>query len=724
MPSGSLTTTLVIGATAGLGLFALSYGVRVWAHRQGSAGGGPRPLPDRIAALGQWMLAAWAIVLLSSGVSQLEPIAADGFLEGEDLYSVAPRPDFDPLHVTQARDVEKGDVLVRFGVARRLDPASQGALRDEQPLSARLEDRERHAQEVFDLVRREMTKLDFEYESRRHKLEHDVSLAQAELGEAKEARTLARRDVESGEALLAKGLIARRDQEDSRFKLLAAERIVRNIEERLALLETERTEIARSHDRAKSELDRQLAAARKDLAELEARLAVVREALADPERGPVARAPFGGRVGFRNPSPHGADAGPLLVLYDPERVWVSARVETDLARGVQDGSEIEALFAQARSVEEFFAGRYFGEELRPGRLALKAPAWRGFEALRIACDPPPAAMRDLVEGRPVPVRLRIQPPLLSIAAFRWAALAAALALLVAVVRARLAREAATPDAPRPLAAPAARRPTATPIPLPRADRAAPLAPAFESEPALARLDRAGIEVVEAAPAALLEQEAERRPAAAAASLRLVEHPGARREAPAATSVATGTTGGAGAMGGAGTRAEAPPPAIAVGGAVLALPLPAPAGERAGTPPSGDDFRTLRARAASLRAGIEGGRIDRAVLRAVDRTVRAGQGASLAALIFGFGEGLDAALVAGAACGLLARDGDADALGLEERIEDCAALLRVLRALAAHDIASTLGPLKRSLADAAAIEAERAGLAAGKARALVGPLRWA
>lgn len=690
MDPRDLTAVLIIGALAGLTLFAASYASMVWLARRRRVhaleAAEARPSPVLTALL--WTCVTVAVACLARAVPAQLLLEREGLLSGEDLFAIKPRAGLVATYVASGPVVRAGEGLLRFRGhdggdavlavrARRQLLEKELDLEESRPLEsdpavvrradqAELlvrtgEQEEKLLASERDLILREAAERELEMKARRYRLEADAQDAEREVALGQASLRTARDGLAAAEALLARGLVSKLEVDRERESVLVLEGRLAHAEGRRASIALEEREVIRLGEEARSTVEGQLAARRgaleaaaRDVASARqalerARAAVAEDrdrALAGREKrmrqieaqidecdgflggGQTVAAPFDGRIGFREPSPSSppSDGGPLLVLYRPGRVRVKVRVP-DQESFRADDLELELTALSTQTLKSPFTG----EVIR------RSPIAGGSLELEIACDPPDRVFRELAQGGTVPVRVAVRRPLAATPTFRVGAGFAAAAVLLGAARAvkrRRAQGALAGEAP-----------------------AAP-------EPAV--------------PQRLAFVEAERRAPALLGFVDLVEEP---------LLLALPAAGASGA-------GEAPS-------------LPAPSEESfAGAPLPAQLYRL----GAQLRQGVEATDVAPAVLERLDAALDEGGLQATGLVILGFGDRLRERPVAEAAMALLARGAEPPprGRGLRPAVEDCARFLWILRTIGSARLNGALDRLERRLAAETRAAAARDG----------------
>jgi hypothetical protein len=137
--------------------------------------------------------------------------------------------------------------------------------------------------------------------------------------------------------------------------------------------------------------------------QIELQLEEVNQLLGDPaspDRIKV-EAPFDGYIGYRDLSPGSpkVDAGPLIVLYKPDHIWVQLLVSPETA---------QELTSEKTNIKLFIPGFSSGLDEFTGRIEQKlALTDRRHVELRISAAPPGALVRKLAMGEEFRPRVRV-----------------------------------------------------------------------------------------------------------------------------------------------------------------------------------------------------------------------------------------------------------------------------------------------------------------------------
>lgn len=494
MPTPDMATVLVVGAMAGLLFFALGYAQLVWFTRhQKMAEAARETRATRLRRWALRALLPLTAICFLRAVTATSLTERSAILQGEELASVRPRPGLAAHFEASGVDVRRDEVLVRFMGQDGEDPQrslqnqlelleAQLELARGQPLEfdpelvRRAAEARREAEKAEfrmqqlaserDLLVRERTQQRLELTQRQFRIEQGLRAADHELAPLKARLETERQAEASDETLASRGFVSPMEAARARDTVAALESNIGQLEDQRRLLSRELQEMSvlrtHSEDTLVNQLESRSAelAAQSALAEAarhtlalaesalekdrpraeaqrEKRLRLVqlqldecRALLGDKDRQLVYRAPWDGRIGFREPSPASspADTGPLLILYRPDAIAAQVRLEPGEADAIS--AELIATMEFSESLPQDGA---VSRKPLPGRVVKRTQLSDGSGELQIACDPPDRIVRQLAMGGVVPVQIQLRRPLAGMWSFRFGLLCGGLALALALL---------------------------------------------------------------------------------------------------------------------------------------------------------------------------------------------------------------------------------------------------------------------------------------------------
>lgn len=734
MATAHLVTIIVIGVLVGFLSVAISHAQLVWLKRRRQTreprlATSPSPLPKWLP----WACAGGAVGLGLYSVCCAELPERDGFLIGSGLFSVRPRPGLVARFETGDVAVRRGDLLVRFtgqdgdegsiSLEKRrarlqneleaqrarpldLDPDAVRHVDAAHSSLHEIEQRKNQLVSERDSIVREMAQQRFTIANRVYRLEQDDHAVENELAPLRASHETEKEALRTQERQAKAGYITRLEANRKRAAFAGLEGRLEQLDRRRALFAREKKEVDRLRSLSEAAYALQLRERSIELEKLDAKIAGARDAVAraaealerDRPRAQAQRdhqlqqikaeleacqalldgndrsmsvaAPFDGRVGFRDPSPAKApaDNGPLLVLYRPGQVRAAVRVEAgesdaasqDLGAEVRL-SPLDANHAEPASAPIELGGTIVQRTLRPD----------GPEEILVGCDPPAPIVRQLAMGATLPVRVQLHRSVTSTRPFRAGVGLAALGLLLVVGNAfrRSLHRPASPPGSSPRGGGLARpRPPASPSTL--GPLAVPWSGRWDAGAGVARTHLGFVRSLCGPPwwraGRPTKGNLGRECLHAKRASRRMERQAWRRPVPLLARVTL---------------------------AAPELDLP------------GDDPGHLQGLGATLRMQIERGVLAPELVRQVGDALARGGFQAAGKVALGFGVITDQTPIEQAAFGLLA---SAPAGTLGEATRECAALLRIMRAIAPEAMIGALDRLRLAII-AAALAAAAQGL---------------
>jgi hypothetical protein len=757
MANLDLTTVIVVGALVGLFFVALGYAQMVWlARRREAREPGPLQVSSPLSTWSFWLLVLFAGVLLLRSITSSALPERPAFLVGEDLFSVRPRPGLVAKFETSGVNVHRDDLLLRFtgqdGVEAQLAVESRRKMLESEleierarPLeldnelvrradAARValrecEQRQKQLISERDSITREMTQQRLAIANRRFRIEQDHQTAERELGPLQASRETERNALKSQEALLQQGLLSQVEAARGRDALAELEGRVGQLEDHREILARERQEVAnlralserafaqQLHDRSTEmekvageieagrkvlelaagalEQDRPRAAAQRDkrLRQIETQIEECDSLLNGQGRQLTVRAPWDGRIAFREPSPSSppSDNGPLLVLVRPGKITAAVHLEPGEADATDSDLRAEIqIFPSSPGAFELGVK----EGLLLGRILQRTLLQGGSGELTVALDPPERVVRQLAMGGTVPVRVQLRRGIASSGSFLAGLASGGLAFALAIVGALRRRFL---------------RPAGSPPPDPHAGRGDGVQPTVPVSPTAPQAGPVLTGALQEASPGVADELAIVLGICSGLRQRLLGNSPAQRR-----SLLASDQGGASPSSGAPLEI----PALAWHSPQIALPSAHHEDALLETAAAQGELPYLRDLGEKLRMQVEGGVLSSGLVRQVGDVLTRGGYKASAMVSAGFGAIGDPESIERAAFGLLAtaRPGN-----LGEATRDCAEFLRVMRAIASERMNGALDRLRAALISAALDAARRGGTSSEMAGNAVKPL---
>jgi hypothetical protein len=490
MGNPDVITAIVVGAIVGLLFVALGHAQMVWLARRRRARGPDSERSSPLRTLLFWSSASVAAACLVHGASTRTLPARRGFLVGEDLFSVRPRPGLIAKHETRSATVHRGDPLFRFtgpdGEEGQLAIRNRRQLLDAQleaertrPLDfdaetarradaaqATLREREQRVKQLVserDAIVREVMQQNLAITNRRFRLEQDARAAERELDPLQASLETERGLARSEEKLAEHGWVSRMDAARERDVVNKLEGRVRGLEDARSIFAREKREVDALGSLTQKTLERQLderadaiasetaeienarkvldqvtavleqdrpramAQRQKRLHELESQIQDCDELLGGGGRQSVVEAPWDGRIGFREPSPASVPADNGPLLV----LYRPGAIGTTVSLEPDEANVAPTALRAEIEVASASPGPSDAlgrPEALPGAIARMQWLADGTAELGISCDPPDRVVRQLAMGGSVPVVVRLRRAITSTTSFRLGVGFGALAL--------------------------------------------------------------------------------------------------------------------------------------------------------------------------------------------------------------------------------------------------------------------------------------------------------
>jgi hypothetical protein len=464
---------LLVGAVVGLVVFAVSYALRVVLFRHSRARDleVAQGLPLRIRALvgfGIILLVAFAFIERGDTGS----FHAEGMIRGDQLFSVMPRTGLFPQYPTMDGDIPLGGAVVKFIrvddinaeiekaklemeilteeaslLATQALEASPSVLRTYETARRALSELDSREQSIADgraELTRQMNAARIARDSRDNRQNKELRSIDQEIKSVRVKMKHSDKSFRTGNELFEQGLLSRMELDERKEAMELLKSSLVELRERQRLIEEEMTalteldsadntafeqqiqmriDIAIRIEEDREPLEQAFADAQAALAEDLVRARRIRDKrlrkirskirdyalfLEDPSHAVVVSAPWAGKVGFREASPMSLTPGqgPLLVMYQPNQIWTRVLLEEAALRDM----DLERMDIQL-SWNDKVTGREYEFD---GRLLGKEEPKNGFVVLRLACDPPPPAIRSIATGKPVPALVTLSPQSLAV----------------------------------------------------------------------------------------------------------------------------------------------------------------------------------------------------------------------------------------------------------------------------------------------------------------------
>ena len=454
----------LLSGVIGFAGFCISYGFYVWRKRN-SVNRAPKPLTTRLALALACL--GCATIALSWALNEFQ--GRNGIAGGSDLFVVNARRESFTQQITPAETVAEGDVVAEFlspadrtrlaaidlqisqakakkeAIANKVLQSDEALLQEQTHLRSELLQNKGFAFQLQHSryeVERERAALTTAWTREESKLLEDIAEAERELTSALGHRVIAQRALQRGEELQKQGNVSRQQLDIRSSDELSAELNVAKNEQAIASLNERHEALSHRFESNLASLDQQVSELSADytrmaatIEELEGRIEKVRQQLrADHDRAVVSRqsevdavdyditilaaektrlteigqvrAPFAGKVVYRNPAP-GLASGNSPILAISAGTGFTAAIR--LPRG-----ELHELAAQTDPVQlaldspvlnQFFTGQFVRSEpipFEPGRVIAY-----------LDCNLPPEIIGDLGNtAEPLRVRLLWRPSLL------------------------------------------------------------------------------------------------------------------------------------------------------------------------------------------------------------------------------------------------------------------------------------------------------------------------
>ncbi len=498
MAMPDLTTVIVVGAMVGLLCVAFGYAHLVWLtrhHQAREAGEARRSSPLRTWLL--WVLLVLTAACLLRSVASSRLSERSGFLVGEDLVSVRPRPGLVARFEPSGVNVQQGQFLIRFtgedgeapqlALEKRLEllkgelEIARGhplefdpeLVRREESARTSLENSERRMKQLAserDAIARERTQRRLDFADRIFRIEHDDRTGKRELAELVTRVDTERSALASDELLASQGALPERDAARGRDALSALEGRIAQFQDLHAIRGRERRELENLRSATELALAQQVQERSAELENETARTAAARSALAlaqsaldqDRPRAEALRerrlrqiqiqldecqallegrgrqlnfqAPWNGRIGFREPSPASPPSDNGPLLVLYRPGKIAADVRLEPGEAQAMDSDLHAEIHIPPSTSAFMEGRATEDPLA-GTLVQKSLLPDGSAELRFALDPPERIVRQLAMGGIIPVVVDLRHPITHTTSFRIGVGLAVLAIALALFNA-------------------------------------------------------------------------------------------------------------------------------------------------------------------------------------------------------------------------------------------------------------------------------------------------
>jgi hypothetical protein len=381
--------------------------------------------------------------------SDREGTATTEYVEqGKVLVSFRPNPD--PKEIAAAsrqREILQEQLNLERTRRPPVDPALQNQLDSLERRLDILNQRQKELINQRESYLREETKTNTASNSEYRQIEKQAIAVDSESKQTAVSLQMAETEMHSAAELLQRNLISQREKNSRIAAYNVLHSKLDELRERARLLEQEKAAIRANLSEARQRTREQLANVERWLMELtatkqqtaaehgeaskrlqeesahgaerhasrirqiELQLAEVNTLLASPER-PVrieVTAPWSGYVGYRDLSPASLrpDAGPMVVMYKPDHIWVELQAPIDLARDLTgDNTRIKLSPHGTSNAQVAF----------PGHLERKLPVPDDQTiTLRVSTAPPASLVRKLALGEEVQVHVNIESKGFSIA---------------------------------------------------------------------------------------------------------------------------------------------------------------------------------------------------------------------------------------------------------------------------------------------------------------------
>ncbi len=500
METSQLITIIVIGTLVGVLAMAISHAQIVWLGRRKSTTGLPPRKYSRLVTWTIWACALSALILSFYALTSVDLPEQEGFLIAESLFVVRPRPGLVAKFENGETNVHKNDSLIVFNgphgedghIAlkkklvqlkneleserkRPLDIDSDTLRQAEiaKGVVMELEQRARQIASEHDAIKRDMTQRRLALADRFYSIEQDIRSVEGLLAPLRKSRTTEKEALRSQEKLVEFGYITRLEFSRKRDAFAELETKIAQFENKRGIFELEKQEIIKLRSLSETTFAQQLDARSAQLAQLSSEIDKAKMALIDTEKmieleRPHAiamrerqlkhiktqiedcesllrentdsqmrlRAPFDGKVGFREPLPATipADNGPLLVMYQSGQIRAMIHLESAEAKHLDFSAKISLPSTNKHVELQKPKNTLLGSIVQKPAISEK----KGAQEILIACDPPPHVVRQLAMGGTIPVWIQLNRTITSMVSF-WASIGFALVGISLVVRESLRR---------------------------------------------------------------------------------------------------------------------------------------------------------------------------------------------------------------------------------------------------------------------------------------------
>jgi hypothetical protein len=469
MESETVLRFTLLSGLIGFAAFCGSYAFQMWRRRNASIRNkGPSAFRDRLRVLfSLGMVLGGLGALLSLAVREV--VRPVGLLEGNELVTVRARDDFDLVDAHKGPLVEQGEVLARFQnpehatevdqlrlrrsrlVAEQrglelspLEPDAelvrllQNAITQRRQLQGSLDllEPERHAalraaaenslsrKDQLARLEGELARLQGEQEKARNQQGYDRLKRQrlqvlAGRGATSVEEIEAQRKATTGRGIEIVNLEKQidclgKEQEQleesiGAYKTLATGQArdlglaIQKDREELAQVLQQEKELSAKHAR---DLERAKQLRAEEIRQIELRVRECDTMLAGLRERVVVHAPFAGRIWYRAPSPQSIhQEGPLLVLGPEHGAVLTVRIPRSQLDSLERSGDVMLRLVDAE-FQHRFQGRFHRARLLPHE--------PDHAVAELHCVPPPEAVLDFVEGRPVRCELLWRPPIWSL----------------------------------------------------------------------------------------------------------------------------------------------------------------------------------------------------------------------------------------------------------------------------------------------------------------------
>lgn len=229
------------------------------------------------------------------------------------------------LHARRGEDVRKRQLLVSMD-----DRQARLAI---STLEAELKRQKAVRSEIEAELKFFLTELEGKIDTARQ----ETGLLKSTFETANERMSIARKNVERNSTLESRSIVARQRVDDANDRLLAMQERIREVHSEIKMSERRLTELERQRDR-EAVFRTRIDMVDRDLDKTAVELELARQRLDDMQL----KSPLDGVVNrvYVNPGTYVEDGDPLILLHDPDELWIEAEVSESDIRLVSVGQRV------------------------------------------------------------------------------------------------------------------------------------------------------------------------------------------------------------------------------------------------------------------------------------------------------------------------------------------------------------------------------------------------